>query len=119
MQIKTKKYFLKNGFFDVPQHLQIEITDECPLKCPQCYKTDKEYKYIEAGVSGLEKRSQTGKTERGNGLPSIYEQYRNNKVDRLVIISNKAYFETENSRDLKNELHGTIFYWKIKKEERT
>ena len=46
MQIKTKKYFLKNGFFDVPQHLQIEITDECPLKCPQCYKTDKEYKYM-------------------------------------------------------------------------
>lgn len=103
--------FMDNGL-GIPTTIKKKIIEL--LK--SSFSLDKEYKYIEAGVSGLEKRSQTGKTERGNGLPSIYEQYRNNKVDRLVIISNKAYFETENSRDLKNELHGTIFYWKIKKE---
>lgn len=77
---------------------------------------DKDYKYIEAGVSGLEKRSKTGKIERGNGLPSIYEQYTSNKVKKLVIISNKAYYEENNTKDLENNLNGTIFYWEIEKE---
>lgn len=78
---------------------------------------DKEYKYIEAGISGLEKRSKTGQIERGNGLPSIYEQYTCNKINKLIIISNKAYFIEKNARDLDNNLNGTIFYWEIKKEE--
>ncbi len=78
---------------------------------------DKEYKYIEAGVSGIEKRSKTGLLERGNGLPSIYEQYTSNKIDNLVIISNKAYYKKECPRDLENNLNGTIFYWEINKEE--
>lgn len=80
------------------------------------FDLDKEYKYIEAGVSGLEKRSKTGLIERGNGLPSIYEQYTSDKISKLTIISNKAYFEKENSRDLENSLNGTIFYWEIEKE---
>lgn len=79
-------------------------------------EADKEYKYIEAGISGLEKRSKTGKIERGNGLPSIYEQYTGNKISKLIIISNRAYFIEENARDLENNLNGTIFYWEIKKE---
>lgn len=77
---------------------------------------EREYKYIEAGVSGLEKRSKTGLIERGNGLPSIYEQYTSNKINKLVIISNKAYYIKENPRDLENSLNGTIFYWEIEKE---
>ena len=81
------------------------------------FDADKEYKYIEAGISGLEKRSKTGQIERGNGLPSIYEQYKCNKIDKLIIISNKAYFIEKNARDLDNNLNGTIFYWEIKKEE--
>lgn len=80
---------------------------------------DKEYKYIEAGVSGIEKRSKTGLIERGNGLPSIYEQYLNKKINKLIIISNKAYYTKEHPKDLKNSLNGTIFYWEIEKEEST
>lgn len=80
------------------------------------FSLDKEYKYIEAGVSGIEKRSKTGLIERGNGLPSIYEQYTSNKINNLVIISNKAYYIKENPKDLENNLNGTIFYWEINKE---
>lgn len=76
-----------------------------------------EWKYIESGVSGIEKRSSTGKIERGNGLPSIYEQYTSSKICNLKIISNKAYFVKDNEKDLINDLKGTIFYWEIKKEE--
>lgn len=80
------------------------------------FSIDKEYKYIEAGVSGIEKRSKTGLIERGNGLPSIYEQYTSNKINNLVIISNRAYYIKENPKDLENNLNGTIFYWEINKE---
>lgn len=85
-------------------------------KLIEMFDADKEYKYIQAGVSGLQKRSKTGLIERGNGLPSIYEQYTNNKINKLVIISNKAYYTKENPKDLKNSLNGTIFYWEIEKE---
>lgn len=44
---KDMKEFLKNGYFEKPQFLQIEITDYCPLKCPQCYKKDTDFKYME------------------------------------------------------------------------
>lgn len=77
---------------------------------------DKEYKYIDAGVSGIQKRSQTGLSERGNGLPSIYEQYTNNKIKELTIISNRAYYSKSTKKDLDNNLNGTIFYWEIDKE---
>lgn len=80
------------------------------------YIFEKEYKYIEAGVSGLERRSKTGRLERGNGLPSIYEQYTSHKISKLVIISNKAYYTDDEPKDLDNSLNGTIFYWEIKKD---
>ncbi len=78
---------------------------------------DKEYRYIEAAISGLEKRSQTGLVERGNGLPSIYEQYTSKKVSTMAIISNRAYYIGEKGKDLENNLNGTIFYWEVEKEE--
>lgn len=37
---------LRNGYALYPQFLQIEITDYCPLKCPQCYKKDTDYSYM-------------------------------------------------------------------------
>lgn len=40
------KFFLKSGFFKTPEFLQIEITDYCPLKCPQCYKKDTDYLFM-------------------------------------------------------------------------
>lgn len=82
------------------------------------FNCDKEYKYIEAAVDGVQKRSKTGKIERGNGLPSIYEQSSNKNVNNLVIISNRAFFCGNSSFDMDYSLIGTIFYWEIKKEEK-
>lgn len=78
---------------------------------------DSEYRYIEAAISGLEKRSQTGLPERGNGLPSIYEQFKKGKVSTLAIISNRAYYVDNKGKDLENNLNGTIFYWEVEKEK--
>lgn len=33
-------FFKRNGFFQYPHFLQLEITDYCPLHCPQCYKAN-------------------------------------------------------------------------------
>ena len=110
-QNKIAYTFMDNGL-GIPTTIKKKKIE----KLLQMWDIDKEYKYIEAGVSGLQKRSKTGKIERGNGLPSIYEQYTSNKINKLIIISNKAYFIEGNSKDLNNSLNGTIFYWEIEKE---
>lgn len=108
---KISYTFMDNGL-GIPTTIKKKIHEKIFEKLD----LDKEYKYIESAVSGLEKRSKTGKTERGNGLPSIYEQYLNKKTNKMVIISNKAYYIEDNKKDLKNNLNGTVFYWEIKKE---
>ena len=32
------QFFREKGYFKFPPILQIEITQKCPLSCPQCYK---------------------------------------------------------------------------------
>lgn len=103
--------FMDNGL-GIPTTIKKKRSE----KFKQMFNLDQEYRYIDAAVKGIEKRSQTGLIERGNGLPSIYEQYVDNKINKLVIISNKAYYTSEESRDLRNSLNGTIFYWEIEKE---
>ncbi len=43
-------FFIKNGFFQHPFFLQLEITDYCPLDCPQCYKANTESSYMRIDV---------------------------------------------------------------------
>jgi len=109
---KIKYTFMDNGL-GIPTTIKKKRFEEFL----ESFNLDKEYKYIEAGVSGIEKRSKTGQIERGNGLPSIYEQFTSNKISNLVIISNRAYYLKDYSRDLENDLKGTIFCWEIKKED--
>lgn len=47
MNSENMKHFIRKGYFKTPQLLQIEITDFCPLKCPQCYKKLDNFSYIE------------------------------------------------------------------------
>lgn len=108
---KISYTFMDNGL-GIPTTIKKKKIEQFLKK----FDVDKEYKYIEAGVSGLEKRSKTGQIERGNGLPSIYEQYTMNKISKIIIISNKAYYIENNPRDLENNLNGTVFYWEIQKE---
>ncbi len=40
-------FFKKNGYFKIPKYLQVEITDFCPLNCPQCYKADTQAMFMD------------------------------------------------------------------------
>ena len=103
--------FMDNGL-GIPTTIRKSIIE----KIIETINAEAEYKYIETALSGVHKRSETGKRERGNGLPSIYEQYLNKKIENFVIISNKAYYSENKKYDLKECLNGTVFYWEIKKE---
>ena len=103
--------FMDNGL-GIPTTIKKGIVE----KILSSLNVDTEYKYIKAAVGGIEKRSQTGKYERGNGLPSIYEPFTNGDVKNMVIVSNRAYYSST-PKDLVNSLYGTIFYWEIYKEE--
>lgn len=103
--------FMDNGL-GIPTTIKKSVKE----KIFEYFNAENEYKYIEAALLGIEKRSKTGKRERGNGLPSIYEQFVNKNIDNFVIISNKAYFCENKKYDLSDGLNGTVFYWEIKKE---
>lgn len=110
---KITYIFMDNGL-GIPNTIRKNIFE----KIVETFNAENEYKYIETALSGIQKRSETGKRERGNGLPSIYEQYLNKKIENFVIISNKAYYSEKEKYDLSEELNGTVFYWEIKKEEK-
>lgn len=106
--------FMDNGL-GIPTTIRKNILD----KIIELIDFEKEYKYIEAAVNGFVKKSATGLRERGNGLPSIYEQFKNHYIDNLIIISNKAYYSEKFKYDMENNLFGTVFYWEIKKDGET
>lgn len=103
--------FMDNGL-GIPTTIRKSIKEHII----EFFNAETEYKYIEAAVSGVEKRSETGLIERGNGLPEIYDQFLAHNIENFVIISNKAFFGEKEKRDMNEELKGTIFYWEIKKE---
>ena len=103
--------FMDNGL-GIPTTIRKSILE----KIIEAFDCENEYKYIETAVSGVHKRSETGLIERGNGLPSIYEPYKNKDIDNLIIISNKAYYSGTSKYDMETSLFGTVFYWEIKKD---
>jgi len=60
-------------------------------------------------------------THRGHGLPQIYELFVEHACfQNLTIVSGKGYLRYEDKMnpkkiELKKHLHGTLFYWEIKK----
>lgn len=79
---------------------------------------DKEYKYVESALNGEFKRSQTGQSNRGKGLPEIFKYENENKISNLTIISNYAYYNKQKSFDLNSSLEGTLIYWEILKNKK-
>jgi len=111
LEDKITYTFMDNGL-GIPTTIRKSIKEHIV----EFFNAESEYKYIETAVKGVEKRSETGLVERGNGLPEIYDQFIEQNVRNFVIISNKAYFSESDKRDMCEELKGTIFYWEIKKE---
>lgn len=60
-------------------------------------------------------KSRTGLNWRGKGLPTIFENYEENHIKNLVVISNDVYidFDRKIRHTLKNEFSGTYYYWKV------
>ena len=52
---------------------------------------------------------------RGKGLPGIYKAYQDNKISNLVIITNDAMADCQNSvfKTLNNKFVGTYIYWEL------
>ena len=46
----------------------------------------------------------------------MYKDCRSNRIDNLLVLSNRAYanVSTNTFRELENEFQGTIIYWEVK-----
>lgn len=81
-------------------------------------KTDSEY--ILSALKG-EKRTQTKKGYRGNGLPFLYELAHSRSIDDLFIVAGSGMYCSADGRDSMHELEkpieGTLISWTIPREK--
>ncbi len=68
---------------------------------------------IESALKGDFKRTRTGLSHRGNGLPWMFKNAQAQYIDDLVIISKKGYVDCGKSitRELDAVFHGTLLSW--------
>jgi len=59
--------------------------------------------------------SKTGRAERGQGLPLIYDRSNNHQIKNFTIISNDVYVKipSQKSVTLNNKFQGTFLYWEL------
>ncbi|MCI9523576.1 MAG: hypothetical protein HFF01_00810 [Erysipelotrichaceae bacterium] len=84
---------------------------------------DPKRSYIVQALSGNVKRANSLNSNRGQGLPEIYGYYKNEEIfSNLCIISGNEkcrFYDSDKSRavfdKLDYELHGTLYYWEVKK----
>lgn len=59
--------------------------------------------------------SRTGLSWRGKGLPTIYENYLDNHLKNLIVISNDVYidFDRQKKHKLNKNFSGTYYYWEV------
>lgn len=60
-----------------------------------------------------DKRTRTKKLNRGKGLPFLFNLNKDGKIQNLRVISNKACYNLNGSKDISEELNGTFFYWEM------
>lgn len=71
-------------------------------------------KFIRSALEGIIRRTRTGESHRGKGLPKVYSFYLEKYIKELTIISNHGYvFGQSQNTDLKRKLEGTLFYWEL------
>ncbi len=60
-------------------------------------------------------KSSTGLKHRGKGIPKIYNDFKDNHLHRLHIISNDIYANLQDGIfiELKHPLNGTFYYWEV------
>lgn len=82
---------------------------------------DSESSCVISAFDGVLLRSKTKLKTRGHGLPSIKSAAASKRIQRLQVITNKAFCEMSNGsccmrgQDVSSSLQGTIYYWEISK----
>lgn len=63
-------------------------------------------------------KSRTGLSWRGKGLPTIYENFEENYIKNLIVISNDVYLDFERGifAKLSTPFSGTYYYWIVNNE---
>lgn len=61
-------------------------------------------------------KSRTGKPERGNGIPQVYDSSKDEAFDKFILITNDVFVDLKSleTRKLNNNFSGTLFYWELK-----
>jgi len=61
-------------------------------------------------------KSRTGRPERGNGIPQVYDSSKNKAFSKFILITNDVFvnLKTMETKKLKNNFSGTLFYWELK-----
>lgn len=101
--------FMDNGL-GIPRTVNKKMGESAK----KLFGIDEEYKLVLSALKG-EFRSETKKSNRGKGLPEIYEPNLNGDVKDLTVISNNAFFSDKEAKDIKQCFEGTLFYWRIEK----
>lgn len=62
-------------------------------------------------------KSRTGRPERGNGIPQVYDSSKHRAFNKFIMITNDVHvnMKTLEIQKLKNNFSGTLFYWELKK----
>ncbi|MCH7413772.1 hypothetical protein MM213_09775 [Belliella sp. R4-6] len=63
-------------------------------------------------------KSRTGRPERGNGIPQVYDSSKDKAFSKFVLITNDVFvnLKTLETKKLKNNFSGTLFYWELKQD---
>jgi hypothetical protein len=98
---------LDNGF-GIPKTVRKNFSE----KMKSILFPDDDYFLIESAMTGSF-RTRTGNYWRGNGLPSIHKHVKENLISDLIIISGRAYYNTQykDKRNLNKNFNGTLFRW--------
>lgn len=63
-------------------------------------------------------KSRTGRPERGNGIPQVYDSSKDKAFSKFILITNDVFvnLKTMETKKLKNNFSGTLFYWELKQD---
>ncbi len=91
------------------------LVETAPKKWHDIFKVfDTKSKILKAVLDGKH-RSSSGDSYRNKGVPFIYENFNDNNIENLRIISGKGCFNLNRDKDLDEGLEGTLYYWEVKK----
>ncbi|MBX7154405.1 MAG: hypothetical protein U0Y96_02580 [Candidatus Kapaibacterium sp.] len=112
--------FVDNGVGILKSGIQQSFMDKLRIDILQLSlfggKTRADYLH-DVFVGAVKNISRTKERNRGLGLWRIYNEYKRNSIQNLIVITNDVYlnFDKKEYLVLEKEFKGTFFYWELKK----